>query len=132
MPVPTALSEGYWQAAALGHLAIQRCEMCRSWNHPPGICCPECGSSALQYEPVSGLGSIYQFAVVRQTKLVGFESRVPYIVAAVELDEQPQLIVVANIVDADPAQVRIGRRVHVVFDDSAGLTLPQFVVEVAG
>ena len=128
-PAPTEFSAGYWDAAARGHLAIQRCETCRTWNHPPSISCPDCGSTALRFEQVSGRGSIHQFAIARQSKLDGFESRVPYTIAAIELDEQSQLIVVANIVDAEPVEVGIGRRVRVTFEEAAGCTLPQFVLE---
>ena len=57
-----------------------------------------------------------------------FRERVPYVLAVVELDEQEDLKLVTNIVDAAEENVRCGMRVHVVFREiSPGLTLPLFV-----
>jgi uncharacterized OB-fold protein len=78
-------------------------------------------------EHVAGTGTVFELVKVHQTKDAVFDELTPYFVAAVELDEQPRLIVVANIVDAveDP---RIGDHVHVVFRESVeGRVLPQFV-----
>jgi uncharacterized protein len=131
-PAPNAQSSPYWDGARDGRLVIQRCGSCGEWNHPPGPCCRACGGSGLTFEEVSGRGSVYEVVVVHQTKLVGFEDRTPYIVAAVELDEQPRLIVVGNIVDRPIRAAEIGTRVEVTYETTArGATLPQFVPKVA-
>jgi uncharacterized OB-fold protein len=54
---------------------------------------------------------------------------VPYTVALVELDEQPGLRLLTNVVDCAPERVRIGMRVGVVFepvDGADGVSLPRF------
>jgi uncharacterized OB-fold protein len=92
--------------------------------------CPACGSETLAFQDVSGKGSIYQIVVVHQTKLHGFERRTPYAVAAVELDEQPRLIVVGNIIGSTTRAAAIGSRVQVTFEPTRrGLVLPQFAPE---
>jgi uncharacterized OB-fold protein len=129
-PRPTATSKEYWRSAAQGTLAIQRCKACRRWNHPPVVACSACGSQALAFEPVAGSGAIHQLVLVRQSRLDGFETRTPYLVAAVELDEQSRLAVVANIITDEIGQVQVGQRVRVSFEQiDADLSLPQFVVE---
>jgi len=126
-PVPTALSEPYWRAAAHRRLVIQRCVTCGSWNHPPVLSCASCQSATLGFDAVSGSGTIVQYVVVRQTKFAAFEGRVPYGAAAVELDEQAGLVLVGNVLGCAPEDVKIGGRVRVEFeriDDEIGL--PQF------
>ena len=43
-----------------------------------------------------------------------------------ELDEQPGLLLLANIVDIDIDAVDIGLRVEVTFEDRDGYAVPQF------
>jgi uncharacterized protein len=126
VPLPYELSAGYWTRAS-GQLAIQRCGNCRRWHHPPVVCCTACRSRALAFEDVSGRGAVYQRVIVHQTKLPAFEAATPYVAATIELDEQPGLFVVANVVGVAPDRVRIGDRVRVIFERIAeGITLPQF------
>lgn len=132
VPMPSDRSRPYWDAAGNHQLAVQRCGDCGHWNHPPTICCPSCRSTRLTFEATTGRGTVYELAVVRQTKLTGFEDRVPYTVAAIELVEQARLIVMANIVGSPIGKVRVGDPVRVVFEEIAkDVILPQFEVEVA-
>jgi len=53
------------------------------------------------------------------------KARLPYVVAMVELDEGPRLM--ANVLDAQPGDMAIGKRVEVVFERVSGdMALPQF------
>ena len=55
----------------------------------------------------------------------GFDA--PYLIAQVELDEQPGLRLTTNLIDCDPSGARIGMPVSVAFEDrSGGLAVPQF------
>jgi uncharacterized OB-fold protein len=58
---------------------------------------------------------------------VGFEEDVPYSCIVVELVEQPELLIAANLVGSLPREAEVGRPVEVAFvEDSRGFTLPQF------
>jgi uncharacterized protein len=132
VPQPDGVSAGYWEAAYDARLAIQRCARCRRWYHPPVLACPQCRSRDLAFENVGGRGTIHQRVIVHQTKLEGFEASTPYSAATIELDEQPGLYVVANLVDCRPGEVEIGQRVRVVFEpDDRGVMLPQFAPDEA-
>jgi uncharacterized protein len=127
IPIPTAESAGYWQAASEGRFAIQRCASCRRWFHPPQVICTQCGSERLAFEPVSGRGSVYGYSVMYDKRVRGFEQRVPYIAVWVELDEQPLLIAVGNLLDTAPGEVRVGLEVEVCFEKlNERVTLLQF------
>ncbi len=51
---------------------------------------------------------------------------VPYVFAAVELDEQPGLRLSTEIVNIDPEAVFIGMPVQVVFEQQEDIYLPLF------
>jgi hypothetical protein len=51
---------------------------------------------------VSGCGTIFERAIVESPVVVGFENDVPYACLLVELEEQPDLLIAGNLVDAAP------------------------------
>ena len=89
--------------------------------------CTECHSSKLEYQPVSGQGVIYARVINHQAMVAGFQDAIPYAIIAVELEEQPGLIVLANLVDAPAEEARIGLPVQLTFEPlEGGMQLPQF------
>lgn len=127
LPVPDEITRPYWEAARRGELAIQRCQVCRRYFHPPEVICTACGAEQLAFEPVSGRGTVYTYCVMYDRRVHGFTDRVPYVSLWVELVEQPLLIVVSNLVEAGPEDVRIGLPVEVTFERLTDeITLPQF------
>ena len=123
VPDPSPLTAGYWEAAARGQLAIQRCEACRQWIHLPQPWCPSCGGRSLAYEPVSGRGVVHTFTVVHRTFVPGFET--PYAVGWIDLPEQEGLRAFGNVV----GDVEIGAPVEVWFDELPGFgPIPQWRV----
>lgn len=113
-PAPTPDEEPFWRAEGGGHLEIQRCGQCRSWQHPPNPVCYRCLSRELDFERVSGLATVYSYTVNHQPWLPHLQE--PYAVIVAELDEQPGLRFVSRLVDTPVEQVHIGLRVRVAFD----------------
>ena len=123
---PTEITRPFWDAAREHRLAIQRCDDCSSWVHWPQVRCPRCGCEHLTPTDVSGRGTIYSFTIVHHVFMPQFEPDIPYILALVELDEQPGLRLLANIVDCPHDALRIGMPVELSFEDRGTITLPQF------
>jgi uncharacterized OB-fold protein len=73
---------------------------------------------------VSGLGSVLTFTVNHQKWYESMDP--PYVIAIVELDEQPGLQFLTNIVQCDPISVSIGLRVQVTFEQHGEVALPVF------
>ena len=75
-------------------------------------------------EAVSGRGTVFTFTVNHHP----FHPDVPppYTIAIVELDEQPDLRVVANVVGCDPDAVTIGLPVAVDFEIQDDHAVPVF------
>lgn len=113
IPAPKVLPESlpYWQAADEGRLLVKRCQSCGQFHHYPRDICPHCLSSDTVWENAAGTGTVYSFS----TMGVGDAA---YTLAFVTLDEGVTLM--TNLVDCDPATVRIGDRVRVVFQPSQG------------
>ena len=128
LPRPDEVSAPYWRAAAERTLKVQFCDRCRQYIHPPEGNCPRCQNAGLRFEQVSGEGSVYSYTIVRDNATRGFEGVGPYVVALVELKEQPRLTLVANIVGAAIDEVRVGMAVRVTWEEIAeGVVLPQFM-----
>jgi uncharacterized protein len=78
----------------------------------------------LDSKPVSGAGVVFTYTINHQQ----FHPDVPppYVIALVELTEQPGLRLAANIVDCEPESVHIGMRVQVRFEQRAQRFVPVF------
>jgi uncharacterized protein len=125
-PLPDDITRFFWDGASVGRLLVQRCEACRRLQYPPDIICVYCQSQLLTVEQVSGQASLYSFAIVNRPFHTGFSSSVPYIVALVELSEQPGLRMLSNVVDAESADLQLDMAMEVVFRPRRDIQLPQF------
>lgn len=108
---PAPGSEPYWEAAANSKLMLRWCTSCGKPHHYPREICPLCFSDKLEWREAKGTGEIYTFSVMRPAKP-------PYVIAYVTLDEGVSMM--TNIVDCDPASVKIGQKVKVVFKPREG------------
>jgi uncharacterized protein len=120
-------NRAYWTGGADGHLMIDRCTQCGLWVSPPAADCPECGG-VLAAQPVSGNGTVFTYTVNYQPFNPAVP--VPYVIAIIELDEQPDLRVASNIVDCEPDSVFTGLPVEVRFErhdvDGESVYVPVF------
>jgi uncharacterized OB-fold protein len=125
-PVPDIdeVSRFYWDAAGREELAVQCCSSCRRYVFPPTVACPRCLSETLVPTRVSGRGRVHAFTVARQTFDPSFE--VPYVLALVELEEDPEVRILTNIVGSAPEEVTGGAPTEVVFERRGDVSLPQF------
>jgi uncharacterized protein len=127
VPISTELTQPFWDAAREHRLAIQRCVECGRYQHPPSTICPRCLSTDLGWETVSGKGKISAYTVMNEPVVNGFEQMVPYACIVVELDEQPGLMVLTNLVEAPASMARVGLEVELTFESTdRGFVLPQF------
>jgi uncharacterized protein len=124
-PLLTDANRAFWTGGETGRLMINRCGSCRNWIHPPVAYCAKCGSREVAPEEASGRGAVATFTVNRQ-KWSSEASADPYVVAIVELVEQPGLRLITNIVNSPIEQVCIGLPVRVVFAPFADVWLPLF------
>ncbi|MGH3863404.1 bifunctional MaoC family dehydratase N-terminal/OB-fold nucleic acid binding domain-containing protein [Actinokineospora sp.] len=120
-PVVSLDTEFFWAGLRERELRIQKCLACDEVRHPPGPMCPGCGSTELTHVMAEGVGEVYSFVVHHHPPMPG--KRLPFVVALVELAEGVRLL--AELIDVDPAEVRVGLPVRVDFQRvDSDLTLP--------
>ena len=126
-PLPEILpeTEEYWKAARRHELFLQRCKSCRQIIYYPRIMCYRCMSEDLEWFKATGYGKVYSYTIIRQVAHKAFEADVPYVYAIIDLDDGARMI--SNIVNIEPAKVKIGMRVKVVFEDvTPEISIPKF------
>ena len=134
-PKPTPLEDPdqqpYWDAANRAELALQKCESCGEFVHPPGPGCPWCGGADLAWVSIGTnvIGTVYSFIIVHRAFLPSFVEDVPYVVALVDVDGAPGVRITANVIGVDPGDVSIGMPARMFWEErSPGRRLPQWTV----
>ena len=127
IPVPNEWTQPFWDAARQGVLALQRCQSCGHFQHPPYATCVNCISTDLKFGPVPGIGTIYAYTIMYHAGDRRFAAAIPYASIIVELDAAKGALLVGNLLDVPYTEAKVGRRVEVVFQQlNDDITLPQF------
>jgi uncharacterized protein len=104
MPVPTPTSQPYWDGLRAHELRMQRCRACRKIVFYPRSNCSFCLSPDLEWEKVSGDGTVYTFTIAWRATAPQFEDEVPQKIAVVELDGGPRIT--TTLVNVAPEDVK--------------------------
>lgn len=126
LPLPDEISSFFWDGARNGRLLLQRCRLCSCLQYPPDVACTSCQGTELDPAQMSGRGTLYSYTVVDRAFHNGFVDAVPYVVGLVELEEQPGLRILTNIIDSAHDALRVGMELEVAFEDRGEIVLPQF------
>lgn len=124
-PVPNPDTKPFWVATGCHELRLPHCVLCDRLLYPPTPRCPGCREWITTWCSVSGYGRLYGWTVVHTGLAPGFDP--PYVVAEIELAEQPGLLMASNVVGADPTELRVGMPMTLTWlDVDDGMSLPQF------
>ncbi len=125
LPVPDLDSAPYWEAAREHRFRLPRCNDCGTIAFPPRATCSKCLAGNMSWTDLTGRGTVYTYCVMHDTLIRGMEP--PFVIAQVELEDQPGLRITSNILDCPIENVRIGMPVEVTFEEvNEQVTLPQF------
>ena len=126
-PIPEYGTEPYWAACNEQRLVMQRCDLCEKFRWQPAPLCVYCGADAYRWDELSGRGKIATWTVVAHPVHPAAAERVPYVVVEVELDEQADLRLLSNLVDATDEKIEFDSRVEVDYiEHENGQKLPVF------
>jgi uncharacterized OB-fold protein len=132
-----AHSAPFFEGCRKGELRVQQCSATSRLIFPPRPLSPWAPHAKPSWTRVSGRGTIWSFVVPHPPLLPPFDALAPYNVILVALDEDPAVRLVGNLLpaegagigDIDPAAIRIGARVRVVFERVTDeITLPRWVL----
>jgi uncharacterized OB-fold protein len=127
-PKVTPENQHFWTGGERGELVFLHCAECDQYVHPPSPRCPSCLGSSLAPKAVSGRGRVYAFTVNHQPWQPDLE--VPYVIALVEIEEQPSVRLTTNIVGCAPEEVRVGLPVRATFVPRGRAWLPLFTPDL--
>jgi uncharacterized protein len=120
-PLINPESARFYEAAKKGILLVGKCRQCDAYHFYPRALCPHCFSERTEWVPAKGSGLIYTFSTLHR----GVPE--PYTIAYVTLDEGASMM--TNLVDCDPAKLKIGARVRLVFKPAEDATpVPMFTL----
>ena len=124
LPRVTDLNRHFWTGGAQGKLLFLRCRPCGTYVHPPAPVCPACLSRDVAPAAVSGRARVATFTLNHQPWVPAPDH--PYAIAIVEIEEQPGLRLMTNVVNCPAESVRIGMPVRVVFEPYDDVWIPLF------
>jgi uncharacterized OB-fold protein len=124
-PLLTDANRDFWLGGRDGKLLIPRCARCRRWSLSPARLCPYCLSDDVPSEAASGRGQVAAFTINHHQWIPG---RVvdPYVIAIIELPEEPGLRIVSNVVNCATEEVGTGMPVTVLFRELDDVWIPLF------
>lgn len=123
LPMTDGIDAPFWEAATRGKLAMQTCAACGKMRFPPRPMCPSCQSLERTWQNLSGRGHIWSFTIPYPPLLPAFNDQAPYNVVVVELEEDPSIRLVGNLIgDAsgalnqiNPHTIKIGEPVQAIY-----------------
>src|ERR1700712_258676 len=124
LPELVAETEDYWTGGEAGELSVYRCQSCPHWFHPPTRACWRCRSLEVGPEVSSGRAKVAAYTINHHPWLPDFPP--PYIIAIVELEEEPDVRFTTNIIECDIEDVHVGMPVEVVFEHLEDVWIPLF------
>ena len=126
-PVPQPESDYYWEKCKANELWLRHCKACDTSYFYPRDICPECFSRDTDWIRSIGRGTVHTFCIVHRGPTPAFRDKVPYVPAIVELAEGARIVTNLVGVEPDPAVIKVGMAVEVIFeplDDK--ISLPKF------
>lgn len=124
LPRVTPETEHFWTGGRDGKLQFLRCDECSEYVHPPAPVCPRCLGRSLSVAAVSGRAVVATYTINHQPWYPGLDP--PYVIAIVEIEEQPSVRLMTNIVGCPPESVSVGMPVQVTFEEYDDVWLPFF------
>jgi uncharacterized protein len=113
----------FWEGTAQGELRVQKCESCGKLRHPPRPMCPWCRSTKRGFAVMSGRGKVWSYVIPHPPLLQPYSDLAPYNVIVVEIDEDPNIRFVSNLLgrpdgainEVDPHSIQIGEPVEAAY-----------------
>lgn len=127
LPVITDQTRPFWTAAKNGKLVLQKCSRCATFNFHPKPWCVECGSRELVWTDAKPFGTVYSHTVSYTVAMnyPAWETDLPVVLCLIDLDDGARMY--GQVTDCAPADIRIGMRVEVHFEDiSPEAAIPKF------
>ena len=126
-PVPQPESDFYWEKCKENELWLRHCKACDQAYFYPRDICPNCFSRDTDWIQSSGKGILHTFCIVHRGPTPAFRDMAPYVIGIVELESGARIPTNLVEVEPDPATVKVGMELEVVFEElDEKIYLPKF------
>lgn len=122
-PEVNELNRPHWDGLQQGRLMFQRCGGCGHAWLPARAHCPRCLAPEPRWEAAGGLARLLSWVVYHAAYHPAFESRLPYNVSLVELQEGPRML--TNVL-APHEQLRAEAELQLQIEHEGELALARF------
>ncbi len=125
---PEPDTELFWEATKNKELKFQVCDDCEEIIFYPRAHCTSCGSLDNTWHASKGLGEVYTYSVVMQSRHPAFKDLGPYAVSYVDLEEGFRILTnIVNIVEPIK-DIHCGMKVKIFWHDQGegNIALPMF------
>ena len=129
-------NEPFWAGCREGVLRVQQCPDTRRLIFPPRPGNPWSPRTRPVWTEVSGKGKIWSFIEPHPPLMLDFTDRAPYVTICVELDEDPSIRLIGNLLKSETGEINdysyeeleIGAAVKVCFRKmNDEITLPLWI-----
>lgn len=123
---PTIDTDGqaWWSATQGRRLTVNHCRSCGQASLYARPFCPHCWCEDVELTPATGRARLYTWSVIHQNAAT-FDTRIPYVLAMVDLEEGPRLMTV--VADCAVEDLRADMDLVVAFrEDDDGFVVPVF------
>jgi len=137
LPFIDEINEPFWAGCREGVLRVQRCPTSGRLIFPPRPVNPWAPRVRAEWTDVSGRGTIWSVIEPHAPLMLDFSELAPYNAIVVELEEDPAIRLVGNLVPEAGApinaiayeEIEIGAPVKVVFERvNSEITLPRWTL----
>jgi uncharacterized OB-fold protein len=136
LPFIDEVNEPFWRGCRDGVLRLQQCPVSKRLIFPPRPVNPWSPRDPAQWTEVSGRGTIWSVIAPHPPLMLNFADLAPYNAIIVELEEDPTIRLVGNLVTGpgapinaiDYEAIEIGTPVQVVFERiNEQISLPRWM-----
>lgn len=113
VPIPTQTTGPFWDGIQAGRLMLQYDPEEDAWQFYPRAGSVKTGKRNLEWRTASGRGQVYSYTET-YVPIAGFEDRLPYMLAMIDLEEGVRIL--ANLVNVTAEDVAVGLPVKVTFE----------------
>jgi hypothetical protein len=125
---PEPDTQPFWEATKRHELTYQTCNTCNTVIFYPRHHCTSCGSSETTWRVSHGMGTVYTFTVIMQSRHPAFAELGAYAVAYVDLDEGFRIMTNVFGIQDPTRDIQCGMRVKLRWEDqgTGNIALPMF------
>lgn len=106
-------TQPFWEAGKSNRLVVPCCRECKIFRLPPLSFCANCHSQAIDWIDHSRQVELYSFTICQRKVPGGDGAAFVYIPVVVELPEAQRVRLMGNLIEVNPAEIRIGMKLEI-------------------